>query len=190
VSDSGKDMRKKDLEQLLNILNEEIERLGVGAEFLLCGGAVFVLEGFREMSRDFDGLLRPRDIVEYIRTAVAKRAKIKVDWLDTDVNRVFDLAYVPRTEYVLVKQYRNFRVFRVSDDLLLAMKVYSAREKRDLKDTIDLLRRLKITDYNVALSWLDDIRKRTSSKARRGTRYLFTLGDKEKNFLRKAIESL
>jgi hypothetical protein len=191
MADAGRELYREDMESLLYLLNEELRTLNLTAEMEICGGAVFVLEGYRDASTDVDCMFYPSVTLGRVRGKVAKKFGIEDDWINIDVNGIFSLIKVAKKEFSLFREYSNLKVFRVSDRILLAMKVMAARDredKSDFPDTITLLKNLKLATYKEALEFLESLREETAFDDGVDEIPLFTLKEKNKQFLKKAVE--
>ena len=110
MADAGRNLYKHDMELLLDTLNNELKNLTEKMELLFCGGVLFVLDGDREYTRDIDGKFIPSNRLNYFREKISEVMEIEKDWINLDVNHVFGLYRLPRTEYVHFRTYSNMEI--------------------------------------------------------------------------------
>lgn len=123
-----KPFTKENLDSYLKELGKEFRKRNgskVSAEIILIGGASILINyGFREMTYDVDGIIRPSGVIKDAINAVRDRFKLPVGWLNADF--VNTKSYTPRiAEYS--KYYKTFsnilRIRTVSAEYLVAMKL-------------------------------------------------------------------
>lgn len=141
-----------DIRRLLELLDEELGRVGVEGELYLVGGAVMCLAlDARAATRDVDALFRPTREIREAAARVAARAGIPDTWLNDAVKGYLD----DRGDFDVFLELPHLRVFVARPEYLLAMKCASMRlgeEFRDLDDVRYLLRYLNIETASRAMA--------------------------------------
>ncbi|MGI9038099.1 MAG: hypothetical protein ACR2GQ_04465 [Gemmatimonadota bacterium] len=141
-----------DIRRLLELLDEELGRVGVEGELYLVGGAVMCLAlDARAATRDVDALFRPTREIREAAARVATRAGIPDTWLNDAVKGYLD----DRGDFDVFLELPHLRVFVARPEYLLAMKCASMRlgeEFRDLDDVRYLLRYLNIETASRAMA--------------------------------------
>lgn len=145
-------LTKKDIRRLLELLDTELAAQQVQGELYLVGGAVMCLAlGARESTRDVDGFFRPTKTIREAARRVAGRVGVPDDWLNDAVKGFLS----PRGSFDPYLELPYLKVFVASPAYLLAMKCAALRlaeEFRDLDDVKFLLRYLDVTRVDEALA--------------------------------------
>jgi hypothetical protein len=143
---------KEELEKMLSLLNEQLQRNGVTGEICIVDGAAMMLAfGSRESTRDIDALvMAPASI----RTAAAQLAEAH----GLPSNRLNDgakgFASGQSTEMKEVLKFSHLRVVAPSAEYILVMKCLAARvglDEHDKEDTKFLIKRIGLRSANAVL---------------------------------------
>ena len=132
-------IRKDEIKQYLEKLNDELRQMGVKGEICLYGGAVMCLVyDARPSTRDVDAIYKPtRQMREAIKR-VSNTYGLKQDWLN-DAVKGFVVQHPQRIFYDLP----YLKVYIPEPDYLLAMKTLAARvegtDKQDIQFLINLM---------------------------------------------------
>jgi len=198
MADAGRKLLASELEGLLVEFNKQLEISNKVVRLAVCGGVVMVLSGSRERTSDIDGLFKSggEDLANEIHDTAVK-FELDDGWLNTEVNDIFSLLNVPESEFEPFRKYSNLEVIRVSDKIMLSMKVCAAREradrpdlpgKNDLPDTVTLLRRMKLLTFNEVMKVLNEVREITMRNTRIGKVYTVEYDARNIEFLKKALK--
>lgn len=142
---------KKEIERLLERLNDELARTSTRADINLVGGAVMcTVFDARESTRDVDATFRPSSDVREAPLRVAEREGVPDSWLNGAVK-----AYLSDTgEYDLFLELSHLRVCVAIPEYMLAMKCLAMRIGEGMRDENDiryLLRQLDLERYEDAI---------------------------------------
>lgn len=144
-------LSRRDIERLLELLNEELRSASVRGELYLVGGAVMCLVfGARESTRDVDGYFEPTRKIREAAARVAAEAGVDERWLNDGVKGYLS----ERGSFSEYLELSHLKVFCADAKYLLAMKCLAMRigeEFQDLDDVRYLLRHLGIRSYEDAL---------------------------------------
>jgi len=126
---------KRDLERLLELLNEELAADGVKAILSLTGGAVMCLAfDARASTTDVDALFQPSVKVLEAALRVAEREGLSEHWLNDDVK-----AYVSdRGTFEPFRELSHLKVLHASAGYMLAMKCLAMRIGEGYEDVEDV----------------------------------------------------
>lgn len=146
-------MKKEEIRQCLEELNDELRAMNVKGEVCLYGGAVMCLVfDARPSTKDVDAVFEP---VRYIRRAagrIAERRGLDKDWL----NYAVKMFVVPHERRILFDM-PHLKVFTPSPEYLLAMKVIAGRANTpDLVDIKFLIRELSLRSAEQILEIVRD----------------------------------
>lgn len=141
-------LSRKMILKYLEQLGEALAAQGLQGEILLTGGASMCLvHSARDSTKDIDALYEPKDIINRIANKIAEQENLSAGWLNDSV-KGFVGQNVPTEEFIVFK---GLRVYSVSTEYLLAMKLMSARfGEKDFDDIFFLLNKLEITETNQA----------------------------------------
>lgn len=144
-------LSKRDIERLLELLNEELRSASVQGEIYLVGGAVMCLAfGARESTRNVDGYFEPTKKIREAAARVAVEAGVDARWLNDGVKGYLS----EQGSFSEHLEMSNLKVFCADANYLLAMKCLAMRigeEFQDLDDIRYLLRHIGIRSYDDAL---------------------------------------
>lgn len=147
-------LSRRDIERLLELLNEELKSSSVRGEVYLVGGAVMCLAfGARESTRDVDGFFEPTKKIREAAARVALASGVDERWLNDGVKGYLS----ERGSFSEYLELSNLKVFCADAQYLLAMKCLAMRigeEFQDLDDVRYLLRHLDVRRYEDALAIL------------------------------------
>ncbi|MBW2447337.1 MAG: hypothetical protein JRG83_15575 [Deltaproteobacteria bacterium] len=137
-------LSKRDLERLLEALNEELATEGVKATLSLTGGTVMCLAfDARATTTNIDALFQPSVKVLDAALRVAAREGLSEHWLNDDVK-----AYVSdRGTFEPFRELSHLKILRASAKYMLAMKCLALRTGEGYQDEEDiryLLRHLSV----------------------------------------------
>ena len=145
-------LNQKDLRRLFTLLNEELGQSQTDAELFLVGGAVMCLAyAARASTQDVDAVFRSPAEVRAAATRVAKRAKVRPDWLNDAVKGFMR----EQADFAPFLELEHLRVLVAQPAYLLAMKCLSYRISAEFHDEDDiryLLRLLELRTYDHALT--------------------------------------
>ncbi len=142
-------MNSKQIEQCLGFLGQKLADMQIKATILILGGAVMVTQiGNRRTTQDIDAIIATNDPATYraVQQAiklVTQEKKLASVWLNDDVTIVVDQIGRPRTPK-LWKTFANLNVYVPELEYILALKLFSGRERDEL-DIKALAQRLQIT---------------------------------------------
>lgn len=141
-------MNKDDMERAFQALSETLNHEGHQADIVIAGGAWMALVlGSREVTKDIDAYLSaPTEPIRRAVLRVANELDLPQDWLNDGIKGFF-YGTPPQN---LWREYPALRVYAVTADYMLAMKVFAARND-DREDTKVLLQSLSITTVTEAL---------------------------------------
>jgi hypothetical protein len=142
----------KELERMLALLNEQLQKNGVTGEICIVGGAAMILAfGSRASTRDIDALVvAPASV----RTAVAQVAEangISPNWLNDGAK---GFAPGQSTELKEILKFSHLRVVAPPAEYILAMKCLAARvglDEHDKEDTLFLVKRIGLRNADAVL---------------------------------------
>jgi hypothetical protein len=144
-------LTKELIDELFVEMNSYLTRSNKTVELVVCGGTLLVFEGARTMTADIDCFYRPSGVLADFVRDMWKKHTLSSDWLNIDVNNAFSLIALPRRYTQAWKQYSNLTILRVTDEVLLIMKLYAARDRTDKSDVPDvmfLLNKLNLKKYS------------------------------------------
>lgn len=140
-----------DIERLLALVNDELEKSGVTGEIYLVGGAVMCIAfNARTSTNDLDAYFEPAKSVRAAARHIASREGYPVDWLNDAVKDYLS----PQGDFDPYLELSNLKVFVARPEYLLAMKCLAMRlgeEFHDEEDVRFLLRYLNISTYPAAI---------------------------------------
>lgn len=141
-------MNKDDMERAFQALSDALNREGHQADIVIAGGAWMALVlGSREVTKDIDAYLSaPTEPIRQAVLRVANELDLPQDWLNDGIKGFF-YGTPPQN---LWREYPALRVYAVTADYMLAMKVFAARND-DREDTKALLQSLSLTTVAEAL---------------------------------------
>ncbi|MDY0094389.1 MAG: DUF6036 family nucleotidyltransferase [Candidatus Vecturithrix sp.] len=134
-------LRKEEIEQYLEELNQELRFLDVKGEICLYGGAVMCLVyNARPSTKDVDAVFKPGQIIRDAAKKIAQHYGIDEDWLNDGVK-----GYVVTHPKKVLFNWSHLKVYVADAEYLLAMKSLAARvDGMDKEDIIFLIRELGI----------------------------------------------
>lgn len=134
-------MTREEIQGALQALGQRLAEDGIEADIVVAGGAWMALVlGSRNVTKDIDAYIAPP--AEPVRRAaqdVAERLQLPENWLNDGVKGFF--YGTPPQELVTI--YGGLRVYAVTPDYMLALKVYAARDF-DQEDVQALARYMNI----------------------------------------------
>ena len=142
---SNKPITKANLDQYLKELAKEFRKRNgkeMPAEIILIGGASVIINyGFREMTYDFDAIIKASSVMKDAIRAVGDKYELPNGWMNEDF--VKTESYTPKIEQY-ARYYKTFSnvvtVRTVTGEYLTAMKLMSGRKyKYDRSDIIGIL---------------------------------------------------
>lgn len=140
---------RDDMMLALSKLGELLEASGTEADIVIARGVWMALVlGARGVTRDIDAYLAPpAEPVRRAAAQVAERLGLPEDWINDGINGFF-FQSPPQT---LWHQFGGLRVYAVTPDYMLVLKVYAAREA-DRGDTRALLAHLGVRSADDAMA--------------------------------------
>jgi hypothetical protein len=144
-------LKKRQIERLFNLLNDELARIDEIGEIYLVGGAVMCLVyDARASTKDVDAIFKPSASVRAAARRVALAARVADDWLNDAAKGYLS----DRGDFRAYLDLSNLRVLVAAPEYLLAMKCLAMRLGAEFFDEADirfLLRLLDITTYAAAI---------------------------------------
>jgi len=152
MNSEARKFSKEELERLLALLNEELEKEGITGEICIVGGAAMVLAfGNRRSTRDIDALLIHPSRIRSAVARIAQEHSLPEDWLN-DGAKGFASQLPVESKDVL--HFSNLRVITPPADYILAMKCVAARvglDENDKEDAKFLIRHLGLCNRELVL---------------------------------------
>ncbi|MDA8200309.1 MAG: hypothetical protein M0Z54_12950 [Thermaerobacter sp.] len=132
-------MTVAEMEMALERLGRQLADRGVPADIVMAGGAWMTLVlGARDVTKDMDAYLAPpTGPIHQAIHEVAQALGLAEDWLNDGIKGFF-FREPPQT---LWREFPGLRVYAVSADYMLALKIYAARGS-DTDDAVTLIRHL------------------------------------------------
>lgn len=152
---------KSNIDEYLKELGKRYRKMNgkhVPAELILIGGAsVLINYGFRDTTNDIDALMSASSVMKEIANTMSDEYGLPNGWLNDDFRRTNSYS---SNLFQYSKYYKTFsnvlRVYTISEEYLIAMKLRSARKyKRDLSDIIGILKEQKQNSAPITMDKLD-----------------------------------
>jgi hypothetical protein len=144
---------RRQLENCLELLNAELQKMGVTGEICIVGGAAMILGfGSRESTRDIDALLISPASVRGAIQRVAEQEKLPSSWLNDEAK---GFASTEPVEAHPLLNLSHLRIISPPAAYILAMKCIAARVGIDENDKADakfLIQHLKLPDASAVLA--------------------------------------
>ena len=138
-------LRKEEILQNLELINEELKIMDMHGEILITGGASMCLVfSARSATKDIDAIYEPKSVINDIAVKIALQKGMPESWLNDSVKGFMNAkAYENK---MLFKNYSNLKLYSVIPEYLLAMKLMASRmdSETDKKDIIFLMKYLDI----------------------------------------------
>ena len=137
-------LSKTDIVMYLEMINEELAKIGQRGEIDICGGAAMVLAyNSRDATQDIDAVYKPKDEITKIIANISTEHGLNSHWLNDDVSMfTSELNDITSTAYIT---FSNLVVNLVDEIYLLTMKIMAAREdSNDLQDAVVLIKQLGV----------------------------------------------
>lgn len=142
---------RADIERLLALVNDELEKRDVTGEIYLVGGAVMCLAfNARASTKDLDAYFEPTNTIRNAASRIAESENYPIDWLNDAVKGYLS----PQGDFEPYLDLSHLKVFVARPEYLLAMKCLAMRLGEEFHDEGDvrfLLRYLNISSYQVAI---------------------------------------
>ena len=142
---------REEINRLLSVLNDKLERRELNGELYLVGGAVMSLvHNVRPSTKDLDGYFQPAKVMREVAAEVSAEFGLEPGWLNDAVKGYFS----PAGKFDTFLELSNLRVLTAQPEYLLAMKCLAMRLGKEFHDESDiryLLRYLNIETYAEAL---------------------------------------
>jgi len=176
---------KKIMDELFVAFNDILKRdnwFPSPLELLICGGAVMVIHGARDMTNDIDSVRQFNSrLVPKIMELQKKYEQLQDDWLNDD-------SYDPMIElidkgltYELYMELSNLTIYILTDESMLVTKINASREK-DFKDIEFFVKRLNLKDksdihnlcdkYSIMLVYSPDVPEKLKKQIDRRNEYI------------------
>ena len=178
---------KDNLETYLKELAKEYRKLSgkkMPAEIVLVGGASIIINyGFREMTNDVDAIIRASSVMKEAANKISDKHGLPNGWINSDFLHTDSSSQNLLECSRYYKTYSNIvRIYTVSAEYLIAMKLRSARKyKNDFSDILGILNE-HIKENN----------KITIDKIKTAACKLYgswdSISDESKKFIEKAVE--
>jgi hypothetical protein len=143
---------KGELEKMLCLLNEQLQKNGITGEICIVGGAAMILAfGSRESTRDIDALVMAPASVRTAAAQVAETNGLSPNWLN-DGAKGFSSGV--STEVREILKFSHLRVVTPPAEYILAMKCLAARvglDEHDKEDTKFLVKHIGLRSPNAVL---------------------------------------
>lgn len=136
------------METALQLLGQRLAEEQVFADIVLAGGAWMALVlGNRGVTKDIDAYLAPpAEPIRRVAAVVAREMGLPPDWLNDGIKGFF-YGTPPQT---LWREFGGLRVYIVTADYMLALKIYAARPA-DCPDAQALVQHLGLRTVDEAL---------------------------------------
>jgi hypothetical protein len=143
-------MDRNELLKYLEILGKELEKKGIQGDIIVTGGAAMCLaHSARDATKDIDALYEPKNEINALVKDIAGQYGLPTGWLNDSV-KGFIGSNIETAEFMRLG---NLKIFTVTPEYLLAMKLMSSRvEGQDYNDIKFLMRKLNIKTYKDAES--------------------------------------
>jgi hypothetical protein len=129
-------LSKKDIYNLLNMLNERLKDNNVYGEIFLYGGAVMCLAfDARDTTKDIDAMFVPKDIIYKHAKNIAEEMELPIDWLNDSVKGFIS----EHNDMDLHIDKSNLKIYIPNPEYLFAMKCVAARIGAESKDVDDIV---------------------------------------------------
>ena len=142
---------RADIDRLLALVNDELEKSDVNGEIYLVGGAVMCLAfSARASTKDLDAYFKPTKTIRDAANRIANIENYPNDWLNDAVKGYLS----PQGDYDPYLNLSHLKVFVARPEYLLAMKCLAMRLGEEFHDEGDirfLLRYLNISKYQAAI---------------------------------------
>lgn len=162
---------KANIERFLKEINDEMKRLGITGEIVLCGGAVMTMVyEARPSTKDVDGLFTPTGPISEIARTIARREGMQSDWLNDAAKGFIDTS---RMKFETIHEYGNLTVRMPNAEAMLAMKLTSARLIG--KDRDDALFFIKYLDIKTEEELFDIIERNIAPQRLTPMAHFFTI---------------
>ncbi len=126
-------LSREDMLDMLRSLGARLRKRGVEGQIYVVGGAAMAFAYARErQTRDIDAFVEPQDIVFEEVRKLTREEHLNEEWLN-DTARAF-LPEVRIDEGPVVLEVPGLTVRTAPAEILLAMKLLSARPQRDVED--------------------------------------------------------
>ena len=148
-------LSKEDILKYLEIINSKLAQRGKSGEIIICGGAALTLIYEARLStHDIDAMFQPKEDMKEILDEIMRENNLNSQWLNDDVTMFTkEFKNLTSSEYI---SFSNLTVSIFDAESLLVMKLVSARENTyDLKDSVTLMKYLKINDIEQVYSLLE-----------------------------------
>jgi hypothetical protein len=123
-------------------LAEALHSSGVEGEMIMFGGASMCLvHNARHSTHDIDALYKPEDLISPQILRIALKYDLPVNWLN-DTGSVFIKDDPPKDAFIALE---GLKIFSVTPQYLLAMKIMAGRDEQDLRDSLHLMGKLNLT---------------------------------------------
>jgi len=145
-------LTSKEIERLLEKLNEKLSKEDSAGELYLVGGAVRCLvHKARPATKDLDGFFKPSALIRKLAAQLAEEENIAMNWLNDAVKGYLS----PAGSFESYLSFNNLKVYCARADYLLALKCLAMRigeEFYDLADVQFLIRALNLEGYDQVLA--------------------------------------
>jgi hypothetical protein len=141
-------MQRDELLKYLEILGEELGKMGLRGEVVITGGAAMCLaHSARDATKDIDALYEPKSEINALTEKIAAEYDLPKNWLNDSVKGFMG----DGVETVEFMRTGSLKISTVAPEYLLAMKLMSSRmEGQDYGDIKFLLRKLNIRTFEDA----------------------------------------
>lgn len=131
------DLNPSKIERSLTALGNELKKLKIVGELIICGGAVMLLEyNSRNTTKDIDGIYSPSTEMKELIRKIAHKHELPEDWLNDSVK--YSKSYIRdlRTNSKFHRRYGNLVVYKADIEQMIAMKLVAFRlgQSHDLID--------------------------------------------------------
>lgn len=162
MSEPKVSLGREDTARYLGLLSKRLGERGLQARLFVVGGAAMALayypEGVeRRLSDDVDAFGHPSDVVFEIAAEIAEDEGLQQDWLNADAKGFLPAHGTGEGVIVDLSVEGGLTVEVASPELMLAMKIRSARPGRDTDDLAVLVRLVGVRSVDEARDLFDDV---------------------------------
>jgi hypothetical protein len=143
-------LESTEIRAALRELAQRLHAAGVTASIRVVGGAALAIEYFdRPATRDVDCMLSPADDIKAVAAEIGSERGWPADWLNDKVI-TYQTHHNTEADWRTVIVEGDVTVRVASAELLLAMKLYAGRGRRDGDDIETLLSTCDVTSVEAA----------------------------------------
>jgi hypothetical protein len=128
--------------RILMELAEALHSSGVEGEMIMFGGASMrLVHNARRTTHDIGALYKPEVLISPQIMRIALKYDLPINWLN-DTGSVFIKDDPPKDAFIALA---SLKIYSVTPQSLLAMKIMAGRDQQDLNDSLHLMGKLNLT---------------------------------------------